>query len=68
MAGDTQNIPDSLIALGISSFGTTERFFEWLNTANFYFDKKAPVEFCSSPDGVKFISDRLIGIQYGDNA
>ena len=60
-------IPTHLLKHGIEVFGTEEGFKRWLNTINFFFDKKAPVEFMNTGDGIKFIDDRLTGIEYGDN-
>jgi len=58
----------SLIKHGIEVFGTKENFAKWLEKENFYFDKKAPIEFMDTHSGIKFIDDRLTGIEYGDNA
>ena len=53
---------------GIEVFGTKENFTNWLEKENFFFDKKAPIEFTKTNIGIKFIDDRLTGIEYGDNA
>ena len=53
---------------GIEVFGTKEEFTIWLQRKNFFFDKKAPAELMHTLEGIKFIDDRLTGIQYGDNA
>lgn len=58
----------SLIKHGIEVFGTNENFANWLEKENFFFDKKAPIEFMDTHSGIKFIDDRLTGIEYGDNA
>jgi uncharacterized protein (DUF2384 family) len=58
----------SLIKHGIEVFGTTDAFASWLEKENFYFDKKAPIDFMDTYSGIKFIDDRLTGIEYGDNA
>lgn len=63
-----ENVPAVLLAHGIEVFGTEDQFMRWMTTANFYFDKKAPLEFTTTTEGLKFINDRLTGIQYGDNA
>src|SRR5215469_8665474 len=47
----------SLIKHGIEVFGTTEAFAKWLEKENFYFDKKAPIEFMDTYSGIKFIDD-----------
>lgn len=58
----------SLFKHGIEIFGTAENFKLWLNKENFYFDKKAPSTFMSTISGIKFIDDRLTGLEFGDNA
>jgi uncharacterized protein (DUF2384 family) len=63
-----QNIPADLLAHGIEVFGAEEEFLRWMTTANFFFDKQAPIELTNTKEGVKFIDDRLTGIEYGDNA
>jgi uncharacterized protein (DUF2384 family) len=58
----------SLIKHGIEVFGTKESFTLWLEKENFFFDKKAPIEFMDTNSGIKFIDDRLTALEYGDNA
>ncbi len=58
----------SLIRHGIDVFGKTESFIAWLETENFYFDKKAPITFMHTSSGMQFIDNQLTGIKYGDNA
>ncbi|MDB5155570.1 MAG: hypothetical protein JWR50_277 [Mucilaginibacter sp.] len=58
----------SLIKHGIAVFDTSENFTNWLEKENFYFDKKAPIEFMNTNSGIKFIDDRLTALEYGDNA
>jgi uncharacterized protein (DUF2384 family) len=53
---------------GIEVFGTKEKFEQWLNTENFFFDKKSPVSFLNTVTGIRFVNDRLTAIEYGDNA
>jgi len=57
----------SLIKHGIEVFGTGEKFSTWLSKENFFFDKKAPVEYMDTNSGIKFIDDRLTALEYGDN-
>ncbi len=57
----------SLIKHGIEVFGNKEGFSEWLEKKNFFFDHKAPIEFMDTHSGIKFIDDRLTGIESGDN-
>jgi len=66
-----QNKPDKykeFCRLGKQVFGTDELFVEWLKEPNFFFDGKAPLLFLSTEEGIKYIMDRLTGIEYGDNA
>ena len=70
---DTKNVVSSeiqalLLAHGIEVFGTKENFETWLKKDNFFFDKKAPCDFMHTTEGIKFIDDRITGIEYGDNA
>jgi uncharacterized protein (DUF2384 family) len=58
----------SVINHGIKVFGTAENFDQWLSTENFYFDKKSPVDYLNTITGIRFIDDRLTGMEYGDNA
>ncbi|MBS1526422.1 MAG: DUF2384 domain-containing protein [Bacteroidetes bacterium] len=57
----------SLIKHGIEVFGTREKFSEWLSKENFFFDKRAPIEYMNTNSGIKFIDDRLTALEYGDN-
>jgi uncharacterized protein (DUF2384 family) len=58
----------ALMKHGIDIFGDKENFSRWLDTENFFFDKRKPMAFLNTISGIKFIHDRLIGIEYGDNA
>lgn len=57
----------TLILHGKKVFGTSDKFEEWLIKENFFFDKKAPIEFLKTITGIRFIDDRLTAIEYGDN-
>lgn len=57
----------SLIKHGIEVFETKEKFSEWLERENFFFDKKAPIDYMNTNSGIKFIDDRLTALEYGDN-
>ena len=57
-----------LIEHGTKVFGTKVNFYSWLERENFFFEKKCPIEFINTNKGIKFIDDRLTGIEYGDNA
>ena len=48
-------------------FDSNEDFSQWLNTPNFFFDKKCPSEFLGTISGIRFIDSRLTAMEYGDN-
>jgi uncharacterized protein (DUF2384 family) len=58
----------SLFKHGIEIFGNSENFKTWLEKENFHFDKKSPLHFIDTISGIRFIDDRLTGMEYGDNA
>lgn len=58
----------SLFKHGIEVFGTPHQFKKWLSTSNFYFGNKEPEHYIDTVSGIKFIDDRLTGIEFGDNA
>lgn len=58
----------SLFKHGREVFGTVDRFNEWLNRVHFFFNRKPPVNYLNTIAGIKFVDDRLTGMQYGDNA
>lgn len=57
----------SLIKYGISVFGDKARFDHWLQTENFLLGKKKPMDYLNTISGIRFIGNRLTGIEYGDN-
>jgi len=57
----------SLFKHGIEIFGSADQFKKWLEHTNFHFDQKAPIHFINTISGIKFIDDRLTGLEYGDN-
>jgi len=67
------NIKEQLILLfalfkhGKEVFGDREEFRKWLDSENFYFDKKAPVSYLNTVTGIRFVDDRLTALEYGDN-
>jgi hypothetical protein len=67
------NIKEHLVLLislyehGIDVFETKENFDKWLLKENFLLDNKPPKDFLDTITGIKFIDDRLIAIEYGDN-
>jgi len=56
-----------LLSLAQHVFGSKNKFEEWLQSRNFYFDDNPPIEFLSTVSGIRFIDDRLTGMEYGDN-
>lgn len=57
----------SLMHHGKTVFGTTVVFEQWLTTANFTFEGKAPIDFLKTITGIRFVDDRLTAMEYGDN-
>jgi hypothetical protein len=51
---------------GIDVFDGKENFDSWLISENYYFDRKAPMDFLDTITGIKFIDDRLTAIEFGD--
>jgi hypothetical protein len=66
------NIKEHLVLLialyqhGIDVFEGKENFDSWLISENYYFDRKAPMDFLDTITGIKFIDDRLTAIEFGD--
>lgn len=58
----------SLIKHGINVFGSQENFMSWIEKENFYLDKKAPILFLDTINGISLVNDALTGMEYGDNA
>lgn len=57
----------SLLKYGEKVFGSMEKFTDWLQTKNFHFDNEPPVNFLQTISGIRFIEDRLTGMEFGDN-
>jgi len=57
----------SLVQHGKKIFLSMEKFGDWLNAENFYFNKKAPIDYLKTITGIRFIDDRLTAMEYGDN-
>lgn len=53
---------------GRTVLGSAEDFDKWLDTPNFFFDGKKPINFLDTTSGIRYIFDRLSGMEYGDNA
>ncbi len=60
----------TLLALfkhGIAFFGTSDKFGEWLQKENYYFDNDLPINFLNTISGIRYTDDRLTAMEYGDN-
>lgn len=57
----------SLIQHGKAVFSSIKKFEEWLKGENFFFNRKAPIEYLKTITGIRFIDDRLTALEYGDN-
>ena len=57
----------SLFKHGISVFGTTAVFEQWLSTPNYLLDEKAPMDFLDTISGIRLIDNRLTAMEYGEN-
>jgi putative toxin-antitoxin system antitoxin component (TIGR02293 family) len=68
---DIQEHTVMLLALmkhGIEVFGSNEELEKWLQAENFQLGKTKPIDYLNTISGIKFIDDRLTGMEYGDNA
>jgi uncharacterized protein (DUF2384 family) len=57
----------STLKQGGKVLGSVEALDRWLFTPNFFFDRQAPSSFLNTISGIRFVSDRLAGLEYGDN-
>jgi hypothetical protein len=57
----------SLMKHGHRIFGSRDLFDRWLSTPNFFFDGRPPSALLHTVTGIRFVSDRLSAIEYGDN-
>jgi len=57
----------SLMQHGRAVFNSTQKFKNWLEKENFFFDGKAPAGFLQTITGIRFIDDRLTAMECGDN-
>jgi len=51
----------TLLALfkhGIDFFGTSDKFGEWLQKENYYFDNDQPIHFLNTISGIRYTDDR----------
>ena len=57
----------SLFRHGIDFFGTSNKFGEWLQKENYFFDNDKPITFLDTIGGIRFTENRLTSMEYGDN-
>ena len=57
----------SLYKHGIETFGNKDDFEKWLSLPNILLDNKPPVSFLDTILGIKFIDNRLIAMEFGEN-
>jgi len=57
----------SLMNYGADVFGSTSAFENWLLTPNFFFDRQPPLSYLNTVAGIRFVNDRLIAMEHGDN-
>lgn len=57
----------NLFEHGVDVFGTSDKFREWLETENFFFDKKPPIGYLEDIKGIEFVNSRLTAMEYGAN-
>jgi uncharacterized protein (DUF2384 family) len=57
----------SLFKHGIAFFGSSDKFGEWLQKENYYFDNDKPINFLDTISGIRYTESRLTSMEYGDN-
>lgn len=57
----------SLFKHGIDFFGTSNKFGEWLQKENYFFDNDMPINFLDTISGIRYTDDHLTAMEYGDN-
>lgn len=57
----------SLFRHGIDFFGSSNKFGEWLQKENYFFDNDKPISFLDTIGGIRFTESRLKAMEYGDN-
>ncbi len=53
---------------GVKIFGSQKLFNKWLKSKNHFVNEKPHIKKMLTLKGLKFIDDKLTGMQYGDNA
>lgn len=56
----------SLMKHGHRIFGSRDLFDRWLSTPNFFFDGRPPSALLHTVTGIRFVSDRVSAIEFGD--
>jgi len=56
-----------LYELGHQLFTTDGGFDQWLATPNFFFDDQAPEYYLNTINGIRYVYNRLLAMQHGDN-
>lgn len=68
-----ENIKEQVVLLlslykhGVEVFGSQDDFYQWLNTENYFLDRDRPINYLKTVTGIRFIENRITGIEYGDN-
>ena len=57
----------ALFKHGIAFFGSSDKFGDWLQKENYYFDNDLPINFLNTISGIRYTDDRLTAMEYGDN-
>ncbi len=57
----------ALFKHGIAFFGSSEKFGDWLQKENYYFDNDLPINFLNTISGIRYTNDRITAMEYGDN-
>jgi uncharacterized protein (DUF2384 family) len=57
----------ALIKHGIEVMGSSKAFDQWLTVPNFFFDGRTPGSLLNTVSGIRFVNDRLIAMEHGDN-
>jgi putative toxin-antitoxin system antitoxin component (TIGR02293 family) len=52
---------------GKAVLGDAGAFDKWLDTPNYFFDGKKPINFLDTTSGMRYLFDRLTAMEYGDN-
>lgn len=56
-----------LFKKGNRVLGSNNNFKDWLDKENLFFDNSKPISYLQFISGIRFIDDRLVAMEYGDN-